>query len=399
MNLAAGVYEVETSDGVVRRQVQDVSPIPLPQHFRKVTFAAAEHTMTMTTLSGDDLTVEVFDDDDQRERIAGRPVVYLDQNKWVRLAQSVHSPEKLVDAEVTAAHELIRLAKSHRVILPLSSGHLIETCPTDRAWRVHMAELMISLSRGWLMSDPLLVRSAELLSLFAKRSGGPAAPVGDVITLNPFELFGDRLDDSPGATDLPEAIRRLPVILSAVAAVFSVLVEDEGIRSEEGVERSRAWAKSHHELAKELKTNAKARALARDVTRLRFLSDLSLDLDHAADGSGLAREAIWEWLTDQAESDLATLPYLGRMREVIHLRLMDAGDEWDGNDLVDMMYLPCAAAYADFVVGEKKALHYLNRACRGRSDGAVLLTSLSELMERLVPAPLPATSLDYSLSK
>ncbi len=99
--------------------------------------------------------------------------------------------------------------------------------------------------------------------------------------------------------------------------------------------------------------------------------------------SGLSPETFADWLRSDAEDDIAAAPYLGRMRDVIHFRLRNADDRWQPNDLIDMLFLPCAAAYADIVMAERKTGDYLERAERSRCDGARVVTSFSELVDVL----------------
>lgn len=49
-------------------------------------------------------------------------------------------------------------------------------------------------------------------------------------------------------------------------------------------------------------------------------------------------------------------PSLGIFRELLHEKLADPGTVWEQNDLTDMMYLSCGAAYADHVVGERRLI-------------------------------------------
>lgn len=384
----ANCFEVETNGGVYRqeaaRPLEDAS-LSLRREFRQVAYVPADRTITMTTPSGDELVVEAFDGDDQIKRRAGRPVAYLDQNKWVLLARAVHSPQLVPTNELPAARALIRLTLDQQVILPLSSGHLIETGRSDGAWRQQLGPLMVSLSRGWVMRHPLLVRRAELLTMFHSRVGSPVTPAPTVITLDPSQLHAEELAGPPRGTDLPKEFEVVSRTLACVTAIYAVLVEDEVVHSVAGYEAATSWAASHEELAKELRSNSKARHLSRDVTRARFLTDLGLDLPQAAALSGLTAEAFGVWLADDAEKDLAAAPYLGRMRDAIHSRLRNADDSWEANDLIDMLFLPCAAAYADFVVSERKAGDYLLRAQRSRSDGARIITSLADLLDFLGP--------------
>ena len=52
---------------------------------------------------------------------------------------------------------------------------------------------------------------------------------------------------------------------------------------------------------------------------------------------------------------------------------------WVENDLIDLLFLSCAAAYADFVFAERKATHLLRLAARRASSGATVFATLYEL--------------------
>lgn len=55
---------------------------------------------------------------------------------------------------------------------------------------------------------------------------------------------------------------------------------------------------------------------------------------------GRVRRRLWQ------------LPSLGVYREAVHARHHNRGTTWRPNDLTDLVYLSCAAAYADVVVCE-----------------------------------------------
>lgn len=381
----ASYAEVEDCHGTVHRQrVPEPTgcELRLPPDFRSVTYVPGDQTLTLTCPSGDILTIEVSDGISQADRRAGRPAIYLDQNKWVVLAQAIYSPDRVHQKELPAALRLIQLARDERVILPLSAGHLVETGRTDRAWRAHLAPLMIQLSRGWFMRDPILVRRTELgLILAADATSSPAA-VPDVITLDPSQL-SDWFVLSPEAADLPAELIDLQATLSLVTSLYALLIENEATHSVAGYEAAAEWAASHHRLAVELGTNSKARHLSRDLTRSLFLTDLGMDLPQAVCLSGMSPSAFKVWLEDEAETDLVAAPFLGRMRDVIHLRLRNSEDNWEPNDLIDMLFLPCAAAYADFLVCERKTGDLLRRGERHRNDGAQIVSSLVDLTDLL----------------
>ena len=73
-------------------------------------------------------------------------------------------------------------------------------------------------------------------------------------------------------------------------------------------------------------------------------------------------------------------------RAWLFARVRNTQQGWESNDLIDGMYLCCAAGYADLVVGERNAIGYLRQG-RDCPLGAELTASLSEavtVLERLV---------------
>ena len=56
------------------------------------------------------------------------------------------------------------------------------------------------------------------------------------------------------------------------------------------------------------------------------------------------------------------MPALGLFREVFHEKLINRDTRWKASDLTDLVYLTCAAGYADHVIGERSATWYIRRA-------------------------------------
>ena len=77
------------------------------------------------------------------------------------------------------------------------------------------------------------------------------------------------------------------------------------------------------------------------------------------------------------EEDVPAMPNLGLFREVFHDKLVDGHTKWNSNDLTDMMYLTCAAAYCDFVVGEKSMISKINQAQRRMKQPCAAFRQLS----------------------
>lgn len=70
------------------------------------------------------------------------PVVYLDQNKWIALAQSRYSPDRLKREEAHLVSRLYELVASRQVLPPVSSAHMIEAAYKDGRPRQNLATVM-----------------------------------------------------------------------------------------------------------------------------------------------------------------------------------------------------------------------------------------------------------------
>lgn len=86
-----------------------------------------------------------------------RSSVYLDQNRCRTVADALHEPARVTDVnERRAAQDLIRSANDGRIVVPLSTGHLLETAGLygDRRYEIGVA--MAHLSGGWQLRNPVL---------------------------------------------------------------------------------------------------------------------------------------------------------------------------------------------------------------------------------------------------
>lgn len=387
MDTKAGFMEVELTNGRVVHQVHCVPTVGelagmAVDDFSRVEFDSAAKTVTLTVPSGDELVVEVFEaDDDMVARRAGRTVVYLDQNKWVTLARAVHAPERLSSRERDAALRLVGLVAEDRVVVPLSSAHMLETGCTDGRWRRQMAPLMVGLARGWILRDPLLVRHSELASMLARRAGTDFASP-PVVTLDPAAFYSEDFLSGrpPTPTDppaIPAELARFGEVLLAIVSIYATLLDDEAVNSPEGDEATANWAQWLAQAAQASVGNRMTQAQLRSFTLYLFLKDMINDIAVAAAAVGAEELAIGGWI-ENAEVELEHAAYLGRLREVMHRRLSNPQERWELNDLVDVLYLPCATAHADVVVAEKKMGHFLRQVQRGRPDGATVYSSLTE---------------------
>lgn len=87
------------------------------------------------------------------------------------------------------------------------------------------------------------------------------------------------------------------------------------------------------------------------------------------------------------------MPGLGLFRETLHEKVVNARSEWEGNDLTDMMYLTCAAGYADYVVGERSMVGQMRQALKrlSRPDNVYRrIKDLVPVLERDLKMPAHA---------
>jgi hypothetical protein len=83
---------------------------------RRLTYDRPSNVLTLELVEGRRVEVEIGGPDEVQAQ-QGRPWVYLDQNKWIALAQHQHTPEKLTTGENTAAATVIEWVRQRRVIL------------------------------------------------------------------------------------------------------------------------------------------------------------------------------------------------------------------------------------------------------------------------------------------
>jgi hypothetical protein len=305
-------------------------------------------------------------------------VVYLDQLHWVSLAKQRHAPEKLNEATASAAITLMELAEAQRILLPLSAGHLAEMAHLKGHWREHLGLTLLALSRGWQMRNPVAVRKTELLgTMRGEWSRTPA-----VFTLQPEVLFAASTP-SESATDLRAPFDDLLPRLTWASALYAAVLDDEAAEVREGHEAAERWAAGFPSLAQYMREHKTSAESARINTRARLVADLGDETEFAAQRAGLSPEQYSVWLKDELPDRLREMPYVGRLHEVLYHRLRNADDKWEGNDLIDMNFLCCAAGYADIVVGEKQTSEYLRRAESRCAPGADVCRTLPEAIDAL----------------
>lgn len=371
LDFVSGDASIVTADG---RILTDRISLPAERGLvTRSTFIPAESRMEIVA-AGETITMTLG----TALESASVPVVYLDQNHWIDFARWRKNPDTFDGVKSRFFDLLARAANEERVIVPLSSAHLTETSKRGGTSRLELAATMLHYSRGWQLRTVLGLRRAELRALF----GGSPLTKEDVFTLAPEAI----LDITPNKTVGQELGPELAGLVQRQvwATVLVRLLLDPEPEGDVGRESATRWAESFAPLAMHMRGNPKAKTWSRDLTRMRFVTDLGTDLPTAASESGMSPEHFGGWLQHEAEAAISAAPGLGRLREVLHLRLSNADDKWEGNDLNDWLHLSYAAGYCDLVVGEKKTINYLRRSMFRVPMGAVLHHRTSDATADLV---------------
>jgi hypothetical protein len=378
IDFESGLAKIEVADGAAEGFPLQSPPTVAEAGMRRGVYDTASHEFVVTLPMGEEVALEMVGPGMPWPAPPG-PVVYLDQLHWITLAQAVWAPEKIEAPVQRAAERLIELARERAVCLPFSAGNLTEMTQMDGRRRRHLATLILELSRGWQMRNPIAVRGEELGAILR----GQDPQIADVFTLRTGEVFAHGLKPVDPPDDFPPEWQHWFKNLTAVSAMVAGMIDDEPLSAVEGKAMAERWAGDHHDLALRLRQGESSKAEVRRASLAKLASDLASEIVPAAQAAGLNQGQLAEWYEGDFEGDLARMPYLGRQYEVIRQRLSNADDLWEANDLTDINYLSCAAAYADVMVGEKKTTEYLKRARNRVPDGAFLCRRLSEAVAHL----------------
>lgn len=380
------VHEVELSDGT--RIEEPFSDRLASNEFglRRVSYATPERELTVTLPAGDEVVLDVGGRGGHDVPPAATPIVYLDQNYWVLLSQELWAPAKaLRDADRHVARRLIEMAAGKRIILPLAGAHLTEA-PTTGHRRRHLLTTMLSLSRGWQMRSPLTMRLRELSGSLDQRAGDRRA----AFTLEPNALFAEPSSPVAAPQGFSAAAHELHRRMTGASAFCAAVIEDEP-RSELGRKLASKWADSYGRLASYMGEQRMGPEHAKLNARACMIADLERELTTTAASYKLDQERFGAWLTELFEQQIASLPYLGRVHELVYRRLRNPQKRWEINDLNDMHFLSCAAGYADVVVAEKRTAHELQQAGKEVASGACVFSSLPKAVQHLADL-VPSTA-------
>lgn len=89
---------------------------------------------------------------------------------------------------------------------------------------------------------------------------------------------------------------------------------------------------------------------------------------------------------------LRSTPLVSVLSEMFVRRFSDSGSPWHDNDLIDIFFLACGAAYCDYVVGETRTCMEIQQIQRSQNKPSTSFKNLSELVEDLHSAGVSTDS-------
>jgi hypothetical protein len=376
--------EVELGDSTTRRDVLPELPLAQVSRIRHLRLDFAAGLLLLHLPNGRLAPVELANPDyDDDAMLAGRLVVYLDQNMWSTLAAARHGHRQVGKDDVAAATLLAQLVEEKHIVLPMSSSHFQETGRHLGPNRVPLASTLLELSRGWQMRHPGMIGVRELSSSLA---GGPIPSQADVFTLQPNATFLQ--DFPPPEPKYPEPLGSVMSQVVAASGTYDAVIESP-IPDEGSAAVLQRWVTAHDELVKMLKDDKASPDFVHRLALGRLLAEYA-EQGLLRSGPGLGPDvfgpdSLQGWLPRAAE-EVTEMPYLGRFWHLNYARLRN-GAPWKPSDLVDIHNLAAAAGYATVVAGERRTIGDLRTAKRV-TPGAHLAASLPEAVVGVLRALL-----------
>lgn len=370
------------SDGKEARFPLQASPFADTSALSSLHYPPSLDGLVAVTRARDDITFEL-PSPDHGDQLAGRLIIYLDQNQWSAIDNNLHDEARGNAKNRDAARQLAEWVRQRRIILPASSGHYNETTKRfDASKRYRLGLTILQLSRGWQMRDPLQVRRDELHDTFCRRLGrefGMRATA--VFTLAPNVIHSASRGATPYVPppDFHPDLAFQHEALTSATSLIDVMLDSERLDPDPPT----GWVKANQQFTDQLhRGNWDAQQKRKAVDDL-FLSDVQREIEDEASAVGMSPERLRQWKLKQVMEDVRELPATGLYREVLHDKHLDKRTCWKPNDLTDILYLSCAAGYADFVVCERHMRGILAQGLRRLERQAQVFRQLPDAVSAI----------------
>ncbi len=337
-----------------------------------------------------------------------RPLVYLDMNQWIYLAQAAtgHTNGKRYEK----ALEALRSAGGS-VVIPLASAHYMEVDGIrDAGRRSNLARLMEELSGFVCVMPRSSVMRVELDAALAQLLGTPSLfPRAPLLGLGALQAFGRRgglTVHSEEEGDVTARVRQEwpggPAAYDAFSHAADLQVTRDVLRGPTGEQevaemRARGWdptvarqiaedrAQGERELAQRLVANPEYRDRVRDVVAGRYLAfELVNAFQEACNAHrrvGLVAELTEN--IDRARRLTDSMPSADAWISLLTAAHRNPQSRWEPNDIFDFDALSVAIPYCDVVVTDRHACSLANAARLPQRLGTKVIPTLDQLVPAL----------------
>jgi hypothetical protein len=308
---------------------------------------------------------------------AGRPVVYLDQNHWSAIAAARFAHGTVSRDEARAANCLIELVDAKEILLPVSGAQILlrlfrSTGSAGSPWRRRCC--------SWVVAGRCATRSTYALTRSSALQGRQTV-AADVFAPQADRIFSSSEASSEVVTEVDQRFEDLIARVPQILGLYDAVVDPEAIPDEGGDAAAAAWAAKFAGLAVQLHAAGESAEMVRCVANGNLLVDLLDDVMRVALLAKITPEEVINRLTTP-DDPVSRMPFLAQMRQLLFARLRNKTQKWEANDLMDILFLTCAAGYADIVVAERTTITYLRQASTPRPK-ARLAKSLTDAVTLL----------------
>jgi hypothetical protein len=306
--------------------------------------------------------------------------IYLDQNKWVAVAQVITGHEKSAPFREIVG-EMFAHAAAGRVSFPLSTVHIEETTRiADNRRRMDLARAMIVLSRRAAIAPLSRLRGPEFDQALHAVFGRPEDPERP-------EPFGLGLGFTCG---LPSESERTPLgnAERAMVEFFALAAGDSTRQLAEATARRRAGAARYGaiEAGNAVRFAEAVRRFGLDRAFVTVAGHVDRDLIGRMIANDISVAEFADLGPEGCVGLLRKVPSLRASTEVRMAKLRNTSARWEPNDLADIRALSVAAVYCDVVVGERSWTGYMRSGGLADWCRAALLTDLNDLADHLAAA-------------
>ncbi|WP_395638542.1 hypothetical protein [Pseudolysinimonas sp.] len=321
--------------------------------------------------------------------------IYLDQNKWIDLARAAtgHPSGKAFTEALAFARAAIATGSAS---FPLDFYRYSETTKrADPRSRNDVIDVMLELSRHHTIALARDALPAEIDFELNRRLGRPEVPRrSEVFGLGLRHVLKDRLDlPRPDLSRLDDASKAK--ILGReldFERAFQQVVEEELFRRGSDALQAPEFVKTiasidaryaDHEtlIRSEIQRRGLTGELLEAAVRASDLGSIQGEVIEALERVGLTwEEFVGELTPSFVQSFMDSLPTRHVTNVMRSAKLRQWEQQWEPNDLNDLLGLPIAAVYCDVVVTERQWAHRLRVGKIDERYGTVVLSNVADLV-------------------